>query len=98
MSNGSSLETNILLISISSILTTFYFCKDHFLIFLSSKFTFFSLIVICSEKKKQKKGFMTILVYADWLNIITIGLRLTLFEFLKSGGLIKRVSKCTKMT
>ena len=41
---------------------------------------------------------MTIWVYAERFYIITRGLRLTLFEFLKSGGLIKRVSKCTKIT
>ena len=42
--HGSSLETNILLTSVSSILVTFLFLsKSLFLIFLSLKFMFFLL-------------------------------------------------------
>ena len=45
---GSSLETNILLTSVSSILVTFLFLQKS--LFLSLKFMFFLLILILSEK------------------------------------------------
>ena len=49
---GSSLETNIFLASMSSILVNFLFLyKSLVLIFLSPKFTFFPLILILSEKE-----------------------------------------------
>ena len=48
---GSSLETNILLASISSIFFDFLF---YFTFFSSSKFTFFPLIFKKREKKKKK--------------------------------------------
>ena len=48
----SSLETNILLTSVSSILNAFLFLqKSLSLIVLSSKFMFFPLILILDEKK-----------------------------------------------
>ena len=50
----SFLETNILLISISSILNIFfvYIVEGSFLIFLLSKFMFFPFILIYNKEKK----------------------------------------------
>ena len=50
---GSSLETNILLTSMSSILITYFFFwrKSLFLILLSPNFTLLPLILIMDEKK-----------------------------------------------
>ena len=49
---GSSLETNILLALMLSILVTFlFFYESRFFFFLSQEFTFFLLILIFGEKK-----------------------------------------------
>ena len=48
---GSSLETNILLALMSSILVTFLFFYESRFFFLSQEFTFFLLILIFGEKK-----------------------------------------------
>ena len=52
---GSSLETNILLTSMSSILfaSLFFYKSRFFLFFLSLKFTIFLLILILGEKKDK---------------------------------------------
>ena len=62
---GSSLETNILLTSMSSILALFLFLwKSLFFIFLSPNFKFFPLFLTVDEKSKIFS--ITIWVYVEW--------------------------------
>ena len=82
----SSLETNILLTSMSCILVTFLFLKKS--LFLSLKVTFVLLILLIGEKK-VKNFFIAILGVHIVIYIFYCRLKINIFKFLKSGSLIK---------
>ena len=87
---GSSLKTNILLTSMSSILVTFlllyFFTFFHF---LSPKFTLFLLIVIIDEKKRKTFFIMIGCMWSDHIFYCTPKLIIFQQSCTRHNGLLK---------